>query len=109
MTAIPALPSPLGLERPHALTEIGRQTNIENAKAHARSQAQEFESVFLHMFVEQMFAGIKTEGPFTGGHAEDTYRSMMSEEYAKTIANSGGIGLADHIYAEILKAQHIEP
>ena len=56
-----------------------------------------------------MFAGIKTDGPFTGGSSEGIYRSMMSDQYAKTLAKSGGIGLADHMYAEILKAQHIEP
>ena len=61
------------------------------------------------MFVEQMFSGIETEGPFTGGSAEETYRSMMSQEYAKSLASNGGIGLADHVYAEILKGQEIEP
>jgi Rod binding domain-containing protein len=54
-----------------------------------------------------MFSGIKTDGPFGGGHAENVYRSMMSQEYAKSISKSGGVGLADHIYREILAKQHI--
>lgn len=86
-----------------------RQARLEAARAQARSQAEEFEAVFLNTFVEQMFAGIETDGPFTGGSSEAIYRSMMSEQYAKSIAKSGGVGLADHVYAEILKAQHIEP
>jgi len=83
-------------------------TGLEQAKQRAREKAEEFESVFLSMFVKQMFSGIKTDGPFTGGSSEGLYREMMSEEYAKSIAKAGGIGLADHVYAEILKSQHIE-
>ena len=94
-------------DRPHL--SDGRQAEIAEAKAHARAKAEEFESVFLNTFVEQMFQGIKTDGPFTGGSSEGIYRSMMSQEYAKSLAKSGGIGLADHVYAEILKAQQIEP
>lgn len=108
MTAIPAFITPAGLERQHG-PEDTQKTRLEEAKQHAREQAEEFESVFLHMFVEQMFSGIETEGPFTGGSAEETYRSMMSQEYSKSLASNGGIGLADHVYAEILKGQEIEP
>lgn len=101
---------------PHLLASLrpdaepsSRTAKLEAARLEARQQAEEFESVFLHTFVEQMFQGIKTEGPFTGGSSEEIYRSMMSEEYAKSITRAGGIGLADHVYAEILKAQQIEP
>jgi Rod binding domain-containing protein len=86
-----------------------RTTDADTLRARAREQAREFESVFLTMFVQEMFSGLDTEGEFSGGHAEGIYRSMMSEQYADTIARSGGIGLADHVYAEIMKAQQIEP
>jgi len=106
MSAIPtALPASVQSNLP----ATDRQAEIDARKQNARSQAEEFESVFLKTFVEQMFAGIKTDGPFTGGSSEGIYRSMMSDQYAKTLAKSGGIGLADHMYTEILKAQHIEP
>lgn len=71
----------------------------------ARDKAEEFEAVFLAMFIEHMHAGVETDGPFGGGSAEETYRSMLSQEYGGSIARSGGIGIADTVYSEILKAQ----
>ncbi len=71
----------------------------------AFTKAKEFEAVFLSMFVEQMSAGTEPEAPFGGGSAEKVYKSMMSQQFAKSISESGGIGIADQIYTEILKAQ----
>lgn len=67
--------------------------------------AKEFESSFLTAMLEQMWTGIEAEAPFGGGHAEKVYRSMVVGEYAKSISAAGGIGIADHVYREILSAQ----
>ncbi len=71
----------------------------------AFNKSKEFEAVFLSMFVEQMSTGTEPDAPFGGGSAEKVYKSMMSKQYAQSIADSGGIGIAHQIYAEILKAQ----
>lgn len=70
-----------------------------------RAKAEELEGVFLNTLVSQMFSSIDTEGPFGGGHAEETWRSMQSEQYASLIAKNGGVGLADQIMAQLLAAQ----
>ena len=67
--------------------------------------AKEFETSFLTAMLEQMWTGVEAEAPFGGGHAEKVYRSMVVGEYAKTISAAGGIGIADHVYREILSAQ----
>ena len=67
--------------------------------------AKEFESSFLTAMLEQMWTGIEAEAPFGCGHAEKVYRSMVVGEYAKSISAAGGIGIADHVYREILSAQ----
>jgi Rod binding domain-containing protein len=67
--------------------------------------AKEFESSFLTAMLEQMWTGVEAEAPFGGGHAEKVYRSMVVGEYAKSISAAGGIGIADHVYREILSAQ----
>lgn len=77
----------------------------DSVRTAARKAAEEFESVFLTTLLEGMFAGIKTDGPTGGGNSEKTYRSMMLGEYAKEIASNGGLGIADHVYREILAAQ----
>ncbi len=67
--------------------------------------AKEFEASFLTAMLGQMWTGIEAEAPFGGGHAEKVYRSMVVGEYAKSISAAGGIGIADHVYREILSAQ----
>lgn len=73
----------------------------------ARATAVEFEAVFLSQLLEHMTAGLETDGPFGGGHAETVYRSMQNQEFAKAIARAGGIGIADAIQREILRLQEI--
>ena len=67
--------------------------------------AEDFEAVFLSQMLESMFKGIKTDGPFGGGHAEEMMRSFMLQEYGKVMAAGGGIGIADAVKRELLHAQ----
>lgn len=71
----------------------------------ALDDAAEFESVFLATMLNQMFAGIKTDGPFGGGQGEEQFRGFLVEEYAKSITASGGIGLADAVRRELIAIQ----
>jgi Rod binding domain-containing protein len=71
----------------------------------AWAAAQEFESFFLAQMLDQMASGLKTDGVFGGGQEEAIYRSMMNAEYAKAVAASGGVGLAESVYREILALQ----
>ena len=73
-----------------------------------RAQAEELEGVFLNTLISQMFSSIETEGDFGGGFAEETWRSMQSEQYASAMAQSGGIGLADQLVAELMKLQEAQ-
>ena len=71
-----------------------------------RSQAKELEGVFLNTLMKQMFSGIKTDQEnFGGGFGEETWRSMQSEQLANTMAQGGGIGLADQLMGEMLALQ----
>ena len=70
-----------------------------------RQQAEELESVFLNTLVSEMFSSIDTDSEFGGGYAEETWRSMQSEQFAAAMAKSGGIGIADQIMSNLLNAQ----
>jgi flagellar protein FlgJ len=72
--------------------------------AKARATAQDFEAVFLNSMFGQMFAGV-SEGPFGGGQAARTWRSFLTDEYAKNFAKAGGIGIADTVYRELITQQ----
>lgn len=79
-----------------------------SGRADARRVAEEFESFFIARFIDAMQSGLETDGPFGGGHGEAMFRGMLSDEYAKAITGSGGLGLADSVYREILKLQEVE-
>ncbi len=70
-----------------------------------KETAVEFEAQFLSQMLQPMFEGIQVEEPFGGGMAEDMWKSMLVNEYGKSIAQSGGIGLADHVQKQLLRAQ----
>ncbi|HZF33290.1 MAG TPA: rod-binding protein [Candidatus Angelobacter sp.] len=71
----------------------------------AYKSAKEFESVFLGQMVAQMYSGTEAKGPFGGGFAEETYRSLFNQELGRQMSAGGGVGIADAVYAEILKLQ----
>ncbi|NBB50918.1 rod-binding protein [Rhizobium sp. CRIBSB] len=70
-----------------------------------RETAEAFEASFLSQMLKPMFEGISTEAPFGGGEAEATWRGFLIDAMAKQTAKAGGIGLADHVMAEMLKMQ----
>lgn len=82
---------------------------LANANANARNDpmaaAKEFESVFIATMLNSMSSGVEAETPFSGGHAEETWRGMHNEQIAKSIAAGGGVGIADAIYRELISIQ----
>jgi flagellar protein FlgJ len=69
-------------------------------------QAVELEGVFLNTLMKEMFSSIDTsEESFGGGFAEETWRGMQAEQFANTLAEKGGIGLADNLMSDLLRMQ----
>ncbi len=97
--ALPASAAPVM----HALTAADAARARKEAQA--AEAAQDFAANFLSQMMEPMFAGLDTDGPFGGGHAEEVWRSFLLQEYGKVIAKSGGLGIADTVKQEILRAQ----
>ena len=78
------------------------------ARGRAREAAEKFETQFMSMMLQQMFAGVETDGPFGGGVGEEMFRSVMTEAMAKQMTKAGGVGIADTVQREILKLQGLE-
>jgi Rod binding domain-containing protein len=55
-----------------------------------------------------MFENLDTDGLGGGGAGERMFRPMLVEQYAKAIAQAGGIGLADSVIAEMLRMQGMQ-
>ena len=77
--------------------------------ATATKAAKEFESVFISQFLGSMFSGIPTDGPFGGGEGEEMFRSMMVNEYGKSMEARGGFGLASAVTKQLLQHQEAQP
>ena len=113
LTTMPALASRTGTASLGALGLLTAQdarlpadTKVPtDAKAKARKSATDFESVFLNSMFNQMFTAVEGEGPFGGNGAAGVWRSFLSDEYAKTFAKAGGIGIADHVYRSLIAQQ----
>jgi peptidoglycan hydrolase FlgJ len=76
-------------------------------KTKAKAAAQDFESMFLNTVFQQMSTGIDGDGPFGGSGALKVWRSFLTDQYAKSFAKAGGIGIASHVYEELLRQQGV--
>ena len=74
-------------------------------KGKAKSAAGEFESMFLNTMFEQMFTNVDGDGPIGGTGSLKVWRSFMTDQYAQMFAKGGGIGLAGHVYDELLNSR----
>ncbi len=98
------LPIATPLDGPALSTAKGPHLNASTDEA-AWQSAKDFEAFFVTRMLETMFAEIKTEAPFGGGSGERAFRSFLHEAYADSIVERGGLGLADHVYAELIRYQ----
>jgi Rod binding domain-containing protein len=77
-------------------------------KAKAKDAAQNFESVFLNTMFNSMFTGIDGDGPFGGSGATGVWRSMLTDQYARSFTKAGGIGIANQVYKSLLAQQEVK-
>jgi len=86
-----------------------RLADVMHSKADPQTKmkaaAENYEAVFINQMFSQMFEGIPTDGIGHGGQAEETWRGMLVNEYSKSVAKAGGIGLAKHIYHDLVRVQ----
>lgn len=69
-----------------------------------RKVADEFEITFLTEMLKH--SGLnKTSTTFGGGAGEDAFSSILTENYARILVESGGIGISDSIFQSIIGKQ----
>ena len=67
--------------------------------------AKEFEAMFMTEMLKPMFEELKPDPMFGGGKGEEIFNGFMLEEYGKMMAETGQIGIADQVKAEMLRMQ----
>ncbi len=102
MSSTPPLPgmdaSTLNAVRPMKSFDVKNPKDLANLK----KVGQDFEAQFLSQMIGHMFAGVKSDGLFGGGQAEEMFKSLLTDEYGKAVAKSGGIGIADQVVRSVL-------
>jgi Rod binding domain-containing protein len=82
-----------------------RAPTAADTVAEARKAAESFEAMVVGTLLQPLFSALETDNLGGGGAGEAAFRPMLVDEYAKGIAASGGIGIADQVLKELLRAQ----
>jgi len=83
-----------------ALTKVSPE-----AQKKTRAKSQEFEAMFLNSMFSQMTTGIKGDGPFGDTPGTGVWRSMLTEQYSKSFAKSGGVGISNDVFRTLILQQ----
>ncbi len=68
--------------------------------------AQDFEALALGQFLAPMFDTVDlSAGPMGGGSGEAQWKPMLIDAMAKKIAHSGGLGIAQPVFRQMLQMQ----
>lgn len=86
-------------------TDIAKQLGNTKRLDKISEKAEEFEAIFIAEMMKPMFEGISTEAPFGGGQGEEIFRGMLLQEYGKSLASSGSIGIANAVKQELIRTQ----
>jgi Rod binding domain-containing protein len=84
-----------------SVRRVANDTDVKLRKA-----AEDFTTVALNEMLKPMFDTTDTSADtFGGGAGERAFKPMMINEIAKGIARSGGLGLAEPVYQQMLRLQ----
>lgn len=107
VTTAPLVETQLKEEKTTSSSEF--QAMLEAAKASGnteelREATDELEAIFLNMMMKTMRESIPdSEGIFKKSEAEETFQTMLDEEYTKNMSEAGGIGISDMIFDQFQK------
>ncbi len=75
----------------------------------AKKVGREFEALFVGLMLKSMRSTVGKDLLAGKENNEETYRSLLDQEYAKAVAEQGGLGLAKVIERQLLKRQQPTP
>jgi Rod binding domain-containing protein len=74
----------------------------------AKKTADDFEKMFLETSLGEVTKNSGEDGPLgDNGTGGAVYRSMLMNQYAGQIVQSGGVGISSQIYNQMMKMQEV--
>ena len=103
------------LENPHIYTDLGGLNDItrlgrENTAAGLKKVAEQFEALLLNMMLKSMrdSNAVFSEGNYLSSNEMDFHQQNYDNQLSLHLSESGGIGLADILYRQMLTQFGIE-
>ena len=107
VNAIPVTALPLVTpQMPAPLRDRGQGGS---SPAQVKKAAQAFEAMFVGMMLKSMRDTVGKDKLTGGGHGEETFRSLLDQEYATAASKNGGLGLAKMIEKELTRSGAAPP
>jgi peptidoglycan hydrolase FlgJ len=82
--------------------------SVPSASDRAHAQATDFEAMFLSSMTQEMFTDIGKEGPLGNATGVGVWRTFLTNEFGKSIAKSGGVGIAKQVYKSLMAHQEAQ-
>lgn len=98
-------------ERPRGAFEVGQTPKdaatevIDEGNAAIRAAAEDFEAAFLTQMLT--FSGLGKALTTGGGEAVSAFTGFYIESFAEQMTQAGGLGLADHFYADLVAKNNL--
>jgi len=99
-TGVPSYHGHPDYDMANALQKVSPQV-----QAKAKTQATDFEAMFLNQMFSQMTSSLKGDGPFGDTEGTGVWRSMLTEQYSKSFAKAGGVGISKDVYRTLILQQ----
>jgi flagellar protein FlgJ len=103
-----ALPDPTSAIPSTAAQAAPRPYAAPGDVAGARKAAEDFAAFFFSQSLESVFGGMSSDKMFGGGSGEEVYKSLLTQEYGKIMARTGGLGIADAVQRDIIHLQEVQ-
>ncbi|HAU29090.1 MAG TPA: hypothetical protein DCW68_03155 [Rhodospirillaceae bacterium] len=96
----------MGINVPNA--PLASPIDLSLATPAMEKAAEQFEAVFMSQMLAPMFDGNGSDGLFGGGKAEETFRSLLIDQYGNKIATRHATGIAEAVLREMIKIQETQ-
>lgn len=88
-----------------ASADIAMQSLKHTTDLKTQQSAKDFEALFLSQMVSHMFEGVDPDPLFGGGSGEKMFRTLLTQEYGRLMAEGNGVGISSQIQTMMLKIQ----
>lgn len=80
----------------------------KDPKAALKAAAKQFETVFMNMVLKSMRDTVPKDGLMSGGSEEQMFQGMLDQQFAQSMADGKGTGLADLIVKQLSRNLNID-